>query len=744
MHKRILKKEKLAIIFIICCLIIAIIDTSSDYLFIRYLIDWLELSEQAPHIISNLVVLRFFCLATISTTLIALVIFYYLLKPTDNKERSKKVFFNFSYKISLRTKIMLPLVVLFIIPMVTIGIFAVNQLRQFTYNRLSEKITFETKLKAKNIEEILRCLEKDLLFLSQTKTFNQLANTKTSLEIEFTANLDKQLEEEMFLFFKNRKQKYKVFYIDISGKVNIAFNINNNSIKVVTAQQLESINSDFYTFNTKSIENLQHGHIYISSFDLNTEVIQYITPIEDIQKKRSGFIAIVIQTEYLFSIVSENSDLEIWLVDEKGYFIRNKNLFSNKQQTYPTKQKYHISSNPILSNVISTLKKNSNSKLVNFYDCIYSISPIVFYKNLTPNHYALAILYPQNKLQLPLSRITLLVSLSLISFIFITLAAAKVYSSFIANFLSQPIANLRLATKEITSGNLNRSIQILTGDEIEDLAKDFDTMRVSLRQTQTQLSNWNAHLEQEVANRTQDLQNIQSALARVDKLASIGQMTAGIMHEIGNPLAAIKTKIQIAEEETHCEECKILFSELIDEVNRLASFLRSFSRLSRLQAQKLTEISLLEVVNSVITLIEPELRRRGLHLQYQTFKDMFDIKGDANQLRQLLINLILNAADASKPGSEILIRLQTIDNKEIAKVQLEVIDKGIGIGKDIVDKIWNPFFTTKKDGTGLGLGICKKIVEDHEGVIEVESLLEVGTTIKITFPLTYENNIINS
>jgi signal transduction histidine kinase len=216
-------------------------------------------------------------------------------------------------------------------------------------------------------------------------------------------------------------------------------------------------------------------------------------------------------------------------------------------------------------------------------------------------------------------------------------------------------------------------------------------------------------------------------------------MTAGVMHEIGNPLAAIKTKIQVAEEEgAICDDCVQLRSEVIGEVDRLASFLRSFSRLAKVPRAEFERLAPDEIVRSIARLMSPELQRRGISLRWESEPGTPLIDGNSNQLGQLLINLILNAAEASPRSGVIRIRLLREPGQDgalsRARAVLVVTDDGVGIRPEDLERIFDQFFTTKSEGTGLGLAICREIVEDHGGTIAVTSERGRGTEVRVSFP----------
>ncbi len=313
----------------------------------------------------------------------------------------------------------------------------------------------------------------------------------------------------------------------------------------------------------------------------------------------------------------------------------------------------------------------------------------------------------------------------------LVLGVAATTGALVGHYVARPVAAFRDATRDIAAGDLSRRVKMRTGDEIQGLAEDFNTMTARLADAQEQLATWNAGLQEEVDRQTSELRGLQAGLARVDRLSCVGQMTASIMHEIGNPLAAIKTKIQVAQERDGGSSPAM--DAVLDEVDRLSGVLRSYSRLNRLRPATAGVADLGAVVDGVAVLIAPELRRKNVSLDIDLPADPPAMRGDPDRLRQLFINFILNAAEAMPEGGPIRIVVRVVDPEQ-TRVSVEVVDAGTGVPETVLSQMWTPFFTTKESGTGLGLAICKQIIDDHDGVVTVDSNRERGTTIRVEFP----------
>jgi signal transduction histidine kinase len=213
-----------------------------------------------------------------------------------------------------------------------------------------------------------------------------------------------------------------------------------------------------------------------------------------------------------------------------------------------------------------------------------------------------------------------------------------------------------------------------------------------------------------------------------------------VIQEISDPLTTIRNKIQAVDYPSQDAALETLRVDLLADVGRMESALQSFSHLAKTPGPEPEVTSLATVVKSVVTLVGPEIRHRGLDIEVEAEPAVPPIVGDLIQLRQLLINLILNAADAKPRSERILLKISAAmseDSDDAVPVGavIKIDDDGVGIPTESLVKIWDPFFTTKPGGLGLGLPICRRIAEDHGARIEVSSQIDHGTTVTVIFPM---------
>ncbi len=226
---------------------------------------------------------------------------------------------------------------------------------------------------------------------------------------------------------------------------------------------------------------------------------------------------------------------------------------------------------------------------------------------------------------------------------------------------------------------------------------------------------------------------VERELRRADRLRSLGELSAGVAHEIRNPLTGIATTAQVLSEKLKGREEDVKYiSVILSEINRLDDIIRNLLDFARPAAPKLSRVSLQETVRSCIELIGKNADNHGVKINIYIEADDDTCIVDADQIKQVFINISKNAIEACKGGGRIDIRLKDSDDSDYLKIEFS--DTGRGIDDDISDKLYDPFFTTNPDGSGLGLSISRKIIESHRGRISHRSDPGEGTSFIIELP----------
>jgi signal transduction histidine kinase len=222
-------------------------------------------------------------------------------------------------------------------------------------------------------------------------------------------------------------------------------------------------------------------------------------------------------------------------------------------------------------------------------------------------------------------------------------------------------------------------------------------------------------------------------MARAEQLASLGQLAAGLTHEIKNPLAGVAAALELVKDEPDCATIDpSIFDQMLGELRRVAGTVDSLLRLAKPQPPQRTTASVARLAREVTTLFAARLRRQGIALELDVADDVPPLQLDAGLMVQLLMNLLTNAMQATERGGVLKVLVAPFPRRD--GVVIAVSDTGCGIEPDHLDHIFDPFFTTKEEGTGLGLPICKQIVEQHGGTIQIESELGKGTRVMILLP----------
>ena len=221
-------------------------------------------------------------------------------------------------------------------------------------------------------------------------------------------------------------------------------------------------------------------------------------------------------------------------------------------------------------------------------------------------------------------------------------------------------------------------------------------------------------------------------LMKSEKMAALGTMAAGIVHELKNPLAFMQTVSQLMPLKWDDKEFKDTTMKMLpEEISRMKGIVDGLLQYSKQHEIVLSPIGIGEVIDKVLTMLTYEVRKNSVSIKKDVPKDVPLIMGDKNRLMQVILNLVSNGIQAMRRGGSLVIKVEDMG----ARVALKVSDTGIGIAKERLKEIFNPFYTTKDIGTGLGLAITQKIVEDHNGSIEVDSVVGQGTTFTVYLPV---------
>lgn len=243
-------------------------------------------------------------------------------------------------------------------------------------------------------------------------------------------------------------------------------------------------------------------------------------------------------------------------------------------------------------------------------------------------------------------------------------------------------------------------------------------------------------LIEDVDEKQTQLELSREHLLQAEKLAMVGKLAAGVAHTIRNPLTSVKMRLFSMERSLDLSSTeKEDFEVISEEIRHIDTIVQNFLEFSRPPKLKMQSISPSDVVDMAIQLLKHRLESYGVTLELYRQRELSKIQGDPEQLKEVLVNLIINACEAMGEGGRIEIREEEGTAGGMGHVAvLRVIDYGPGMPESVKDKVFQPFFSTKEEGTGLGLSIAARIIEDHKGCLNLRSREGKGTTFTITLP----------
>jgi signal transduction histidine kinase/putative methionine-R-sulfoxide reductase with GAF domain len=247
-----------------------------------------------------------------------------------------------------------------------------------------------------------------------------------------------------------------------------------------------------------------------------------------------------------------------------------------------------------------------------------------------------------------------------------------------------------------------------------------------------ELKTFSEQMEERMQRVTADLRKTEAQLIRSEKLAALGQLAAGIAHEIRNPLTSINILIHsmtenLPPEHSRWEDLKVIE----EEISRINEIVDQFLRFARPSPPLLGKVEVSPLFEETLQLLRPQIERQKISVQ-KDFRSLPPVTADKEQMKQVILNLLLNAIQAMPKGGRLDLSGQVSTDDQW--VQLSILDSGIGIPPEDIEKLFDPFFSTKEGGVGLGLSIAHRIIDQHHGKIEIESRPEQGTVFKLWLP----------
>ncbi|MFC1716382.1 ATP-binding protein [Candidatus Poribacteria bacterium] len=284
-----------------------------------------------------------------------------------------------------------------------------------------------------------------------------------------------------------------------------------------------------------------------------------------------------------------------------------------------------------------------------------------------------------------------------------------IVGSIIARSITAPVKQLVEVTEQIAGGNLEAGATVRTSDEIGALASSINEM-------------------------TRELKTSRDKLVQSEKLAAVGQLAAGIAHEIRNPLTSVKMIVQLLRGRFQEDEAGLeSVQAILDEIDRLEIIINGLLDFARPMELALKPTNVADVMNDVLRFMEADMRHRKIELINRVDETLPEVMLDADRMKQVFMNVILNAMQAMPEGGELNIDYHY--DAESRSIQMSISDTGLGMSQEVLDHAFDPFFSTKSGGAGLGLANVRKIMEQHGGDIRIETAEGQGTKVAVDLRL---------
>ncbi|MGC3996369.1 MAG: ATP-binding protein [Anaeromyxobacter sp.] len=287
-------------------------------------------------------------------------------------------------------------------------------------------------------------------------------------------------------------------------------------------------------------------------------------------------------------------------------------------------------------------------------------------------------------------------------------------AALISHRLLAPIRSLTEGVKAVAAGDLSPKVEVRSQDELGLLAREFNAMAASLDRQQ-------------------------AALRRAERLAAVGRISAQITHEIRNPLNAIGLNAELLSDEIGAlpgppREATQLVAAISREVDRLNGVAEEYLRFARMPRPTLAPCDLNELLSGLLDFLAPELAAAGVAVERRLAAGLPAVRADEGQLRAVFLNLLRNSREAMPRGGQVTIATRPTEGG----VEAEVRDTGGGIPPGDLTRIFEPFYSTKQRGTGLGLAYTQQVVEEHGGTVRCESAVGRGTVFTVRIPAVAE------
>lgn len=641
----------------------------------------------------------------------------------------------------LSRRIYLAFLLAAVIPTAIAGLIGVYLSLQTLRNETLQHLQQEVVVRTQGVARFFDQLAAELLYLADAPALEGLRSVKLKGDLHRLSDATARLERDYATLATVYPYIYQLRYIDSTGREMVRVDKKAGRVTVTPAERLQD-KSDRYYF----IEAMRRrpGELYVSPLDLNVEfgvvekperpVIRVATPIGTGTGGNEGVLIINLYADFLLEQVEQMAQVRsgtAYLFDRSGHYLAR------------TADKAAQFSMQPVEKLIERFGESSLRRILDGEDGTLSIADEIIahaairfgatYPADDRLQWVIAVGFPEQQLFMSVFNLYALYGILAIS-----LLATALGGYAISRHLLGPLDALSRETEAVAAGDFSHRVEVRGQDEIAALGIKFNAMAAQIEQLVNSLAAHRDRLEDEVRARTAELEREQDErreldrqLFQTEKLATVGELTMGIAHEIGNPLAGMKAVTQALQyEEDLPAGVTEALKRLEAEIDRLSDFLRSFHGFAAPQATQPVAMPLAAAVADVLFWLRKEARTHGIDI-VADIDPALTVFADPYQIKQVLLNLAVNAVHAMPQGGRLTIAAQAAGDH----VEIAVRDTGCGIAPDVHARIFDPFFTTRADGTGLGLSIVRKIAQAHDAQLSVASTVGQGSCFTLAWPM---------
>jgi signal transduction histidine kinase len=642
---------------------------------------------------------------------------------------------------ALARRIYLAFLLAAVIPTAIAGLIGVyvslDTLRQETLRHLQQEVA----VRGQGVSRFFDQLAAELLYLGNAPALKEVRIAQAQGDPQRIHAATQRLAGDYATLAKAYPHIYQIRYLGADGREVVRVDKKLDQVVIIPDARLQD-KADRYYF--RDAMRRKPGELYVSPLDLNVEfgrvehpeipVIRVATPIGS-AGRNDGVLIINLHADFLLEQVQQMAQARAgsaYLFDRSGHFLSRTGDTEAGFSMQPVENLVHLLGVDALR-----LIRETSDGTHSVADAIVAHAAIRFgslYPETERSQWILAISFPERQLLMSVFNLYALYAVLAIS-----LLATAIGGYLVSRRLLGPLELLSRETEAIAKGDFSHRVEIRGRDEIAALGEKFNVMADKIQQLVGSLAAHRDQLESEVLAQTaqlkreqEDRRELDRQVFQMDKMATLGELAMGVAHEIGNPLAGMKAVAQAIQFEENLPPGILeAMRRFESEVDRLSDFLRSFHGFATPTAINRQAISLAEALDDVLFWTRKEAKSAGIDIDTVIAPDLPRLNADSAQLKQVLLNLVVNAVHAMPQGGQIAIVASRADER----VRIDVRDTGCGIPVELQQRIFDPFFTTRPGGSGLGLAIIAKILRDHAAEIEVTSTEGHGTCMSLLWPI---------